>query len=149
MASLITSGEAAALTGIFNDIFDTFKREIVVWKEPIKTVATVDDSFMYGYDIPSNVVNYTNSAVSGVFDAVVKYNDQMSKGYDPDLGSYLPEGKVRIKVKPATMRFIESGHTERIDFDEKSFDIKSMKTPKKFLGNEYYVYHLETVVIPF
>ena len=146
MASLITSGEADALTGIFNDIFDTFKREVVVWKEPIRTVATINDSFLYGYDYPdTNVVNYTNTLVSGVFQAVVKYDDEMGKDYNSDVNSYFPEGYVRIKVKPSTKDFIESGVTERVDFDNKSFNIESESTPKIFLGNEYYVYHLKEI----
>ena len=145
MASLITSGEAAALTGIFNDIFDTFKRNIVIWKEPVKTVTTINDSFLYGYDYVSNPVNYTSAPVSGVFEAVVKYNDQMDKSYDSNVNSYFPEGYVRIKVKPETKNFIESGKTERIDFDNKSFNIESQTTPKKFLGNEYYVYYLKEI----
>ena len=36
MPSLISETEKNNLTGIFNDIFDTFKREIVVNKEPNK-----------------------------------------------------------------------------------------------------------------
>jgi len=145
MASLITSGEAAALTGIFNDIFDTFKRDVVIWKEPTKTVATIDDSFIYGYGDASNAVNYTNTPVSGVYEAVVKYNDKMDKSYDSDTNAYYPDGFVRIKVKPEARLFIESGKTERVDFDNKSFNIESEATPKIFLGNEYYVYHLKEI----
>ena len=144
MATLINSGEAAAITGIFNDIFDTFKRDIVVWKEPIKQITTINDSFLYGYDYPdANVVNYTYVPVSGQFSAVVKYNDSMGKDYDSNVNSYFPDWFVRIKVKPETRDFIESGKTERIDIDNKSFNIESEVTPKKFLGNEYYVYHLK------
>ena len=67
----------------------------------------------------------------------------MGKDFDPDINSYLPDGSVRIKVKPEARNFIESGVTERIDLDGKSFNIDSEVTPKKFLGNEYYVYYLK------
>jgi hypothetical protein len=145
MASLISSGEADALTGIFNDIFDTFKRDIVIWKEPVKTVATVNESFLYGYGDPSNLINYTSTAISGVHSAVIKYTDEMKSDYNSDVGSYLPDGEARIKVKLTTKDFIEKGKTERIDFDEKSFNIASEVTPKKFLNNEFYVYHLKEI----
>ena len=69
----------------------------------------------------------------------------MDKSYDSNVNSYFPEGYVRIKVKPETKNFIESGKTERIDFDNKSFNIESQTTPKKFLGNEYYVYYLKEI----
>lgn len=145
MASLITNEEAAALTGIFNDIFDTFKREIVVWKEPIKTVATINESYLYGYGDPSNLINYTNSPVSGVYNAVIKYTDEMESTYDSNVTSYLPEGEARIKVQTETKNFIEKGKTERIDFDGKSFNVTSEVTPKMFLKNEFWVYHLQEI----
>ena len=145
MASLITSEEAAALTGIFNDIFDTFKREIVVWKEPIKTVATINESYLYGYGDPSNLINYTSSPVSGVHSAVIKYTDEMESAYDSNVTSYLPEGEARIKVQTETKDFIEKGKTERIDFDGKSFNVTSEVTPKMFLQNEFWVYHLREI----
>ena len=145
MSSLINSGDKAVVSGIFNDIFDTFKRNIVIWKEPIKTVTTINESYLYGYGNPANLINYTNSPVSGVFPAVVKYNDSMDAGYDSNTAAYWPEGYVRIKVQEPTKLFLESGKTERIDIDEKSFNVASEMTPKKFLSSEFYVYHLKEV----
>ena len=145
MASLISSSEKANLADIFEDVFDTFKRDIVVWKEPIKTVATINESYLYGYGDPSNLINYTSTAVSGVHEAVIKYTDEMESNYDSNVTSYLPEGEARIKVRSQTKKFIENGKTERIDFDGKSFNISSEVTPKMFLKNEFYVYHLREI----
>ena len=37
MATLLSSTEIAGITGIFGDIFDTFKRDVVIYKEPKKS----------------------------------------------------------------------------------------------------------------
>ena len=50
MASLISSTEKANLVKIFTDVFDTFKQEIVVHKEPIKVVNQINLSAIFGYD---------------------------------------------------------------------------------------------------
>ena len=83
--------------------------------------------------------------VSGVFQAVVKYNDSMDADYDSDANAYFPDGYARIKVKQDVKLFLESGKTERVDIDGKSFNIASQVTPKKFLSSEFYVYHLKEV----
>ena len=145
MASLINSGDKAVVSGIFNDIFDTFKRDIVIWKEPVKTVTTINESYLYGYGDMSNLVNYANAPVSGVFPAVVKYNDSMDTDYNSNVNAYFPDGYVRIKVQQPTKLFLESGITERVDIDGKSFNVVSEVTPKKFLSSEFYVYNLKEV----
>ena len=45
MADLLTTTERQNISGIIDDVFDTFKRAIVVYKEPTKTVSDVDLDF--------------------------------------------------------------------------------------------------------
>ena len=55
MANLITTGDAFSLTGTLRDHFDTFKREIVVVKEPQRVVANTTSNNSYaGYGASSN-----------------------------------------------------------------------------------------------
>ena len=49
MASLISDTEKANLTGIFGDIFDTFKRDVIIHKEPTKVVTDVNINQIFGY----------------------------------------------------------------------------------------------------
>ena len=59
MPSLVTAEEEQSLTGIFNDIFDTFKRNIVIHKEPKKLIADVYVPYYFGYETDrSNKINY-------------------------------------------------------------------------------------------
>ncbi len=132
MPSLITPTEASTLTGIFGDIFDTFSRNIVVHKEPTKTVVSNNQPYSYGYSESSNEVNYQYTPVSGVFPATIKY------GGDATLGD-----KVRVKVKKDAMEFITEGRTEKITVDNKDYNVISFERPKKFLTSEFFMFYLE------
>ena len=63
------------------DHFDTFKREIVIFKEPIKVINNVTSNNSYaGYGESSNQVEFTYVPVSGVFSGIVSYyEDQQSE----------------------------------------------------------------------
>lgn len=145
MASLITDQEKANLTGILGDVFDTFKRSIVVYKEPTKKVAVIDDSFIFGYGESSNIVNYDYVVVSGTFDATIKYNPNQEVVQNGDINAGLSEGVVRIKVKEDCKNFIEGGKTEKIVFDGGSFNVTSDYSVKNFLDSEFFTYHLERI----
>jgi hypothetical protein len=132
MASLITSGEAVALTDIFGDIFDTFSRNIVVHKEPLRTIAVSNQTYSYGYSETSNEANYTYSPVTGVFPATIKYGSEAALG-----------DKVRIKVKEDAKLFIREGRTEKITVDDKDYNVISYEQPKRFLTSEFFVFYLE------
>jgi hypothetical protein len=143
MASLISTGEKAALSGVFDDVFDTFSRNIVVYKEPVKTISSINESNIFGYGDSSNQVNYSYTAQSGTYLATIQYSDQQDQKYSSDAGGAIPKGGVRIKVKSDCKNYIENGRTERIELDSKSWDVTSDSTVKRFLDSEYYVYHLE------
>jgi len=143
MASLITDQEKDNLTGILGDVFDTFKRSIVVYKEPTKKVAVIDDSFIFGYGEASNIVNYEYVVVSGTYDATVKYNPNQDVIQEQDINGGLSDGIVRIKVRENCKDFIEKGKTEKIVFDEASFNVASDYSVKNFLNSTFYTYYLE------
>jgi hypothetical protein len=144
MASLITTEEKSILTGTFQDVFDTFKREIVIFKEPKQIVADVSESVIFGYDNPSNSTNYTYQPVSGSFYATVRYNDLQQEEFQPEMNMDISKGVVRIKVQKEAKDFIEKGKTDRIEFDEKTFDVVSEMAVKRFLNSEFFVYYLES-----
>jgi hypothetical protein len=143
MASLISSGEKVILSGVFDDVFDTFSRQIVIYKEPVKTVSSINESNLFGYGDSSNQVNYSYTAQSETHLAIIKYADQQSQNYHSDMGGFIPDGGVRIKVKAPCKNYIESGKTEKIEFDGKSWDVTTTDAVKRFLDSEFYVYYLE------
>lgn len=146
MADLLTSTERQNISGIIDDVFDTFKRPIVVYKEPSKTVTDVNLDFMFGYDSETQSSNYTYTQVTGSYYATVKYI-KSSDGDVPAglLNTELEDQIVRIKVNKTTRDFIENGRNEKVTFDSKSFEFLSNDTPKIFLDNTYYYYFVKEI----
>jgi len=143
MPSLISETEKNNLTGIFNDIFDTFKREIVIHKEPKKVISQVNTSSLFGYGDPASSINYSYTPVSGVFQATVRYNLEQETERLADIPSNVSVGGVFIKVQEPARNYINKGKTEKITFDNKSFKVISEDANKSFLNSKFYVYKLE------
>ena len=144
MPSLITETEKNNLTGIFNDIFDTFKRQIVVHKEPKRVVSQVNTASLFGYGDPASSINYTYVPVSGVFDATIKYNLDQDEQRLGDIPDDVAVGGVFIKVKEIARDYINKGKTEKITFDNKSFKVTSLDANRSFLNSKFFVYKLES-----
>jgi len=143
MPSRISETEKNNLTGIFNDIFDTFKREIVIHKEPKKVISQVNTSSLFGYGDPASSINYSYTPVSGVFQATVRYNLEQETERLADIPSNVSVGGVFIKVQEPARNYINKGKTEKITFDNKSFKVISEDANKSFLNSKFYVYKLE------
>lgn len=143
MASLISNSEKKVLSGVFDDIFDTFKRDIVVYKEPVKTLNSISEAAIFGYGDSSNQTNYTYTSQTGVYSAIIRYTDNQQENYNQNLGAGFSAGDVRIKVKKDCRDFIEGGKTEKITFDNKNWNVGSEDSVKRFLDSEFYVYYLE------
>ena len=144
MASLLTATEKTNLSNIFTDIFDTFKRTITIHKEPTKTIATINQRALFGYNDSSNVVNYSYESVSSSFDATIRYIEAgRDDNFAGDLNSYIEGTLVRIKVQKAARDYMEDGRTEKITFDDRCFKVIGNDTVKKFLDSTFYVYYLK------
>ena len=143
--SFISTGNlnAAAFTSAYNDFFDYFKREVIVYKTPKKTIADVSLSFLYGYGTDSNGDNYTFTPVSGIFSGLAIYGANVN---DSDLSQAdirLPDNVLRLKVTQEAKDYINNGVNESIEIDSKKYFIKSSDTQEHFLTNNYFVYILE------
>ena len=146
MPSLLSSTEISGITGIFNDIFDTFKRDIVVYKEPKKVISQINTDSIFGYGEASDAVNYSYVPQSGTYSAKIKYIERASDDpYVMQLQSDIETSLVRIKVKDEARSYINTGKTEKVEFDGKSFNVRGNEVIKNFLGSEFYVFYLEEV----
>ena len=143
MPSLISDAEKQKLTGIFTDIFDTFKREIVVHKEPRKVISQVNTASLFGYGDPASSVNYTYEPVSGVYSATIRYDMNQETERLADIPQNISMGNVYIKVQENARDYINKGKTEKITFDNKSFKIISEDANRSFLDNKFFIYRLE------
>ena len=143
MPSLISDAEKQKLTGIFTDIFDTFKREIVVHKEPRKVISQVNTASLFGYGDPASSLNYTYEPVSGVYSATIRYDMNQETERLADIPQNISMGNVYIKVQENARDYINKGKTEKITFDNKSFKIISEDANRSFLDSKVFIYRLE------
>jgi len=145
MASLLSDTEKASITGAFGDVFDTFAKRVVVWKEPIKIVSDLNLDFLYGYeDDASSSATVTYQAVSGIYSGIVS---RKGKRGDSDeyyeAGFFLPDNQVRLKVEEDARNFIKSGINERLVVDDKNYNIVGKEQQADFLTKKYFIYLLE------
>jgi hypothetical protein len=145
MPSLISTTEKTVLTGIFGDIFDTFARDIVVYKEPIKTAIPVNPgNFVYGFGEEQGQDSFTYTEVTGVFPAVVRYGTQpQDVTQNADINAYIADGEVSIKVRKNCRDFINNGKTEKIVFDDRTFFLDSDEKKQTFLSSEFFIFKLK------
>ena len=144
MPSLVTAADINTFTGDFQDLFDTFKREIVVWKEPKKTFTTIENNVYVGYGAEHIKTNVTYTPQSGVFQAIVSYTDkQKSENLEPLQFRHLA-GDCRIKLETPGRDYIKNGKTERITIDDKVFNVITDDAVKYFFGMKLYVFYLSS-----
>jgi antitoxin component YwqK of YwqJK toxin-antitoxin module len=148
MAGFLNNSQVFALTGAQHKHWQTFKRQIVVAKEPIRTLINSNPSSpFYGYGESSNVDQYEFTSVTGVFDAMITYNLDQKLEELEEVKNNVLHGKIRIKVEKEARDFIEDGtKTERIEFDNKSFNVITSEGVLDYLGLTFYVYHLESTL---
>lgn len=124
MPSLISSTELSIITGILSDVFDTRARSIIVYKEPIKTTISQGASnFVFGFGESQQQDAYSYTEVTGVYPAVVKYKtiDQGEVEDNSEIMARISEDEISIKVRKDCRDFINSGKTEKIVCDDKTY----------------------------
>jgi hypothetical protein len=144
MASLILSAEIAAYQEAVNDHFDTFKRLITVHKTPVKRIIiSTTNPQIVGYQTDSVEEQIEYVSQSENFYAIVKYEDKNSQDLVEQIQIKTNNPIVSIKVKNDTRNYILNGKTEKITFDDKSFNVVSTDIVKNYQGLKYYLFYLE------
>lgn len=150
MAGLMTATEQTNLAADMERVFQTFERptQIVVWKEPLKSVLSPDasNSLPIGFGDTQADEQYTFTPQSGTFDAIVRYVGFRKIGElntIADTTALIPTSDVRIKVRQACFDYIESGKTDKISFDNRDFYFNGKPEFRVFAGATYYIYQLK------
>lgn len=146
--ALLSLQEMANIQADLDNTFQTFVRDIVVWKEPIRTPLTstqaAGGTFGFGgADIPQE---FSYTPVSGIFPAVVRYATPKDIGKSEvilDTNTMIPIGEVRIQVRPDAYAYISTGPTDKISFDNRDFTFVGKVQACPFLGSLYYMYQLQ------
>jgi hypothetical protein len=124
--------------------FETFKKSIIVNKEPIKNIIQNTANQLLGYEENSNIVDYTYTPRNQTFDAVIKYNDNKENlEENSEIKLKFTDQNVEIYVKKDCADYINTDRTENIRFDDKTFNVYSTSIVKHYQRNTYYVFYLK------
>lgn len=145
--SLLTSSERSGFGAVFNDMFDAFKRPIVIYKQPTKTVITKNSSGPFGYPPDTNPTSVTYTPVSGTYYARIIYGNQR----DDDVKLPVAETKnpfegAKIRVQLDCKNFIMSGKTEKITFDDKTWNVDYGYSVRHYIDEIYYEFQLKETI---
>ena len=144
MASFLSAGDIAAFHNDINTHFDTFKRLITVHKTPVKRITiSTSNPQMIGYQTDSIEEQIEYVPESQDFYAIIKYENSVTPDLIEQIQIKTSNPVVSIKVQSDARDYILNGNTEKITFDDKSFNVISTDIVKSYQGLKYYLFYLE------
>lgn len=147
MAGFVNNSQIVVLTSAYSKHFNTFKKQIVIVKEPVRTEITTNtlSSPIFGYGEESQISSsFSYTTVTGVFDAQITEDLNQKVAMLEDIKNSIPHGTIRIKIQQDAYDFIEDGRkTDRIDYADQSYNQFSLDGLQNFFGLKFYTYTLE------
>jgi hypothetical protein len=146
MPSILSANDITKFQNAVNNHFDTFKRTIVVHKEPIKKIiSNVNNGQTLGYEENSIVQKIEYIPRNQQFEAIINYNTARQKlgRENEDIKLFISSNTVGLKVKPEARDYIMNDKTEKITFDGKSYNLLSKDIVKNYFGLIYYTFYVE------
>ncbi len=145
--SLLTSTEKAALAAVFDDIHETFAREITVFKEASTVVIITDPNYNPLYKTACQTTSIINTPVYKTFKARIQYQDDVGKKYwsEQGLNSQIKleavVGTVRLKIDQEAYDYVKDAR--RFDVDGKRYVLNSTFRPHGLFDIQYYTLYLK------
>ena len=144
MASFLSAGDIAGFHKDVNTHFDTFKRLLTVHKTPVKKISvSVENPQVLGYETNSVEQQFEYEPRNSDFYAIISYETEKRPDLVEQIQIKTHNPLVSIKVQKETRDYILNGKTEKITFDDKSFNVVSTDIVKNYQGLKYYLFYLE------
>ena len=149
MGSLISDSDKEAFESVFNDIHDTFAREIKFIKEAQRVILSTDPNYNYLYkNVRGNVTSVKREIVEATFKARILYIGRQNEDvFDKDVGAQIKVekhvGEVRIKVDKDGYSYLKE--TKRCEFDGRKFSVISDEMPHGLFAPKFYTFYLKPV----
>lgn len=144
MSNLISKADGVLLTGSYNDFFDTFKKKIVVYKEPIKVAANINSQSMYGYETESNETNYTYTLVSGIFYGIISSSDSAQENNSVESANINYNApRLKLKVEQDARDYILNNKTEKIEVENHNYNVVGGSKKLSLLSKNYFIFEME------
>jgi len=147
MAGFLTQPNIDTVTGSYKKHWDTFKKQIIVVKEPVRTIVTSNNTNnpIFGYNEESQpTTSYTYASVTGEFDAQVTVDLNQKTVELEEARNLVGVGRVRIKVQQDCRDFIEDGRkTESIQYGGQTYNAVTFDGLHNFFGLKFFTYFIE------
>lgn len=147
MAGFLTQGHINTVTGAYGKHFITFQKQIVILKEPTRTIITSNttNSPVFGYAEESQPnISYSYTTNTGVYDAQITANLNQKTAELEEAKNIVGQGQIRIKVKQDCRDFIEDGRkTEGVQYGGQTYNVITFDGLQDFFGLKFYCYYLE------
>jgi len=144
MASLLSATQKASFEKGMTNLFDTFKQEIVIYKEAEIQIIDINQPRMFGYNERSDIQNINYIPVTGVFQALVTSSRKQSQSRLDLSENIIDNGELEIKVKSDANNFINNnGKTLFVSIDDLTYKFVSSQSPRPYITSEYFTYYLE------
>lgn len=149
MGSLINDGDKSALQAAFNDIHDTFAREIKFIKDAQKVILSTDPNYNYLYNnVRGQVSSVKYDIIEKTFKARILYIGKQNEDlFDGEAGAQIKVdnhvGEVRIKVDAEGYSYLKE--TKRCEFDGRKFSVVSDEMPHGLFTPQFYTFYLKPI----
>jgi hypothetical protein len=144
--SFLNSNEKNWFADAADTWFETFKRSIIIHKEPIKNIVQNTTNQMVGYDESSNIIDYSYTPRNETFDAVIQYKPDDGLIIDEEIKLKFSNQSALIYVAEDAKNYINKDKTEKISFDKKDFNINSSSIVRNYFTKNYYIYFLKETI---
>jgi hypothetical protein len=144
MASLLSSAQKSSFEKGMTNLFDTFKQDIVIYKEAKIEIININQPRMFGYNERSDIENINYIPVTGVFPALVTYAKKQAQERLEETDNRIDKGEVEIKIKSDANDFIQdNGKTLFVSINDLMYKIVSSQSARPYISSQYFTYYLE------
>lgn len=147
-SSYLTTAQKNFINSVFDNVHETFAREITVYMSPETIVMTASPTFnaLYGADVADAATKPQYIVKSFKFKARIHYMSQdqsIFPGAEAQQRIVYPVGTIKIKVPADAFAYLKEAR--RIEFEGRRYSIVSDYKPFGMFGPKYYSFILSPI----
>lgn len=138
MTDLLSGGEKSAFDAVFDDLHDTFGRDIVIYKKSKKVFVATNNTYNALYSRIKNEKGSEKTVEAVTLKARIAYSGNSGKETQENeiLGFDIPADHVRIKINLTGYNLIKEASEIEVDGD--LFDVVSDASKAGMFSVNYY-----------
>lgn len=149
MGSLISDSDKERFQSVFDNIHDTFARDIKFIQDATKVILSTDPNYNYLYNNTKGQISSIKYKITeATFKARILYVGKQNEDlFDGETGAQIKVdkhiGEVRIKVDAEGYSYLKD--TKRCEFDGRKFSIISDEMPHGLFTPHFYTFYLKAI----